>query len=47
MNVSYDVKHAWGRMRWVGHVARVEAKRNAYRILVYAHRITGDGFNVG
>jgi hypothetical protein len=23
-----------GRMRWAGYVARVEAKRNAYRILV-------------
>jgi hypothetical protein len=22
------------RMRWAGHVARVEEKRNAYRILV-------------
>jgi hypothetical protein len=22
------------RLRWVGHVARKEAKRNAYRILV-------------
>jgi hypothetical protein len=22
------------RMRWAGHVARIEAKRNAYRILV-------------
>jgi hypothetical protein len=22
------------RMRWVGHVARMEAKRNAYRILL-------------
>jgi hypothetical protein len=22
------------RMRWVGHVARIEGKRNAYRLLV-------------
>jgi hypothetical protein len=22
------------RMRWAGHVARIEAKRNAYKILV-------------
>jgi hypothetical protein len=24
----------WWRMRWAGHVARMEAKRNAYRLLV-------------
>jgi hypothetical protein len=24
----------WRRMRWAGHVARMEAKRNVYRLLV-------------
>jgi hypothetical protein len=24
----------WRRMRWAGHVARMEEKRNAYRLLV-------------
>jgi hypothetical protein len=26
------------RMRWAGHVARMGAKRNAYRILVGRHK---------
>jgi hypothetical protein len=26
------------RMRWAGHVARMEEKRNTYRLLVESHR---------
>jgi hypothetical protein len=34
-NIIWVIK--WRRMRWTGHVARMEEKRGAYRILVGRH----------
>jgi hypothetical protein len=31
------------RMRWVGHVARMGEKRNAYRILLEYHKVDTTG----